>query len=64
VGKMQSTKMPDMGAIVEKYKDRISHVFEANDAKSGDELDADEKFLAFNLPDEFDLEEDFKEGKE
>lgn len=61
--KIQSTKMSDMEAIVEKYKDRISHVFEGKDEKSEGEPDADEEFLSFNLPDEFDLEDDFEGGK-
>lgn len=58
VEKIQSTRPSDMGTLVEKYKDRISHFF-GETAKSTKEAD----FLHLNLPDEFELEDEDSEGE-
>ncbi|MCX7704473.1 MAG: FHA domain-containing protein [Planctomycetota bacterium] len=55
-------KPQDMEKLVDKYKDRISQFFEEQGKKKEsappDTFAAEEDFLSFNLPDEFDLEDD------
>jgi len=63
----QQKEKQSMNALVDKYKDRISHFLtegkpkqETGTSETVEEAEDDDDFISFNLPDEFDLEGDSK----